>query len=39
MAPVEHAVSVTLSAAEIRAAAALLEEWSRLPRFRDHSIG
>jgi broad specificity phosphatase PhoE len=39
MAPVEHAVSVTLSAAEIRAAAALLEEFGRSPRFRDHSIG
>lgn len=32
---VEHAVPLTLSAAEIRAAAALLEEWSRSPRFRD----
>ena len=39
MAPVEHAVSVTVSAAEIRAAAALLEEFGRSPRFRDHSIG
>lgn len=39
MAPVEHAVPVTLGAAEVEAAAALLEEWSRAPHFRDPSNG
>ena len=39
MVPVEHAVPLTLSAAEAESAATLLEEWSRAPRFRDHSIG
>lgn len=39
MAPVEHAVPLTLSAAEAESAATLLEEWSRAPRFRDHSMG
>jgi broad specificity phosphatase PhoE len=34
MAPVEHADVVRLSAAEVRWAAALLEDWSRSPRFR-----
>jgi broad specificity phosphatase PhoE len=35
--PVEHAVPHRLSADDVRAAAALLEEWSRMPRFRDPS--
>lgn len=39
MAPVEHARPYRLSAAEADAAATLLEEWSRAPHFRDHSIG
>jgi broad specificity phosphatase PhoE len=33
--PVEHAVPHRLSAAQVEAAAELLEEWSREPRFRD----
>lgn len=37
MAPVEHAAPVRLSAAEAAAAADLLAEWSRAPRFRDPS--
>lgn len=37
MAPVQHADAVVLSAGEVRAAAALLEDWSRAPRFRDPS--
>jgi len=37
IAPVEHAVLFALSAAEAESAAALLDEWSRVPRFRDHS--
>ena len=39
MVPVEHAVPLTLSAAEAESAATLLEAWRRAPRFRDHSIG
>jgi broad specificity phosphatase PhoE len=35
--PVEHAVPHRLSAADLLAAADLLEEWSRVPRFRDPS--
>jgi broad specificity phosphatase PhoE len=35
--PVEHAVPHRLSAGDVRAAAALLEDWSREPRFRDPS--
>jgi alpha-ribazole phosphatase len=35
--PVEHAVPHRLSAAAVRAAAELLEEWSRRPSFRDPS--
>jgi broad specificity phosphatase PhoE len=35
--PVEHAVPHRLSAREVREAVALLEEWSRSPRFRDPS--
>ena len=38
MAPVEHADAILLTAAEVRSAAALLEDWSRSPRFRDPSI-
>lgn len=34
MAPVEHADAVKLTAGEVRSAAALLEDWSRSPRFR-----
>ncbi|HXF97720.1 MAG TPA: histidine phosphatase family protein [Gaiellaceae bacterium] len=33
--PVEHAVPHRLAADEVRAAAHLLEEWSRSPRFRE----
>jgi probable phosphoglycerate mutase len=36
--PVEHAWLHRLAAAEIEAAADLLEDWSRAPRFRDPSI-
>lgn len=39
MAPVEHAIPFRLSAPQVESAAALLEDWSRAPRFRDHSIG
>jgi len=39
MAPVEHAVPFALPAADVESAASLLDEWSRAPRFRDHSIG
>ncbi|MFO7572136.1 MAG: histidine phosphatase family protein [Gaiellaceae bacterium] len=35
MAPVEHAVPYRVGVREIAAAAAVLEEWSRAPRFRD----
>ena len=35
--PVEHAVPHRLSRDDVRAAAELLEEWSRVPRFRDPS--
>lgn len=34
IAPVEHAYAVLLGAAEVRSAVALLEDWSRSPRFR-----
>ena len=34
MEPVEHADTVLLTAGEVRSAAALLEDWSRSPRFR-----
>jgi len=37
MRPVEHAVPHRLRAPEVRAAADLLDEWSRTPRFRDPS--
>ena len=37
MASVEHAVPYRLAADEVHAAALLLEEWSRAPRFRDPS--
>jgi broad specificity phosphatase PhoE len=37
MAPVEHAVPHRLSAADLAAAATLLEEWSAAPVFRDPS--
>jgi broad specificity phosphatase PhoE len=37
MAPVEHAVPYRLTAAEVVAAARLLEAWSLAPRFRDPS--
>ena len=36
--PVEHARLHRLSAGEIEAAATLLEEWGRAPRFRDPAI-
>ena len=39
MVPVEHAVRFALPAADVEAAATLLEAWGRAPRFRDHSIG
>ena len=39
IAPVDHATPFVLSAAEVDSAAAILEDWSRSPRFRDHSIG
>jgi broad specificity phosphatase PhoE len=35
--PVEHAIPHRLSADDVRAAAELLEEWSRRPSFRDPS--
>lgn len=38
MVPLEHAVAYRLTAAEARAAALLLEEWSRAPRFRPLSV-
>jgi broad specificity phosphatase PhoE len=38
MTPVEHARPYRLGADEVAAAARLLEEWSRAPRFRDPSI-
>lgn len=38
IAPVEHAHAYSLSALDAIAAASLLEEWSRAPRFRDPSI-
>jgi broad specificity phosphatase PhoE len=37
MAPVEHAVPYRVGVREIAAAAEVLEEWSRSPRFRDPS--
>jgi broad specificity phosphatase PhoE len=37
-APVPHGVATRLDAGEVEAAAALLEEWSREPRFRTPSI-
>lgn len=37
MAPVAHATAYPLSADDARAAARVLEEWSRAPRFRDPS--
>jgi hypothetical protein len=37
MAPVEHAVPYRVGVREIAAAAEVLEEWSRAPRFRDPS--
>jgi broad specificity phosphatase PhoE len=39
IAPVEHATIFALSASQAESAAALLEEWSRAPRFRDRSSG
>ena len=39
MAPVEHAVVHSLGADDVAAAAALLERWSRAPRFRDKPRG
>jgi broad specificity phosphatase PhoE len=39
MAPVEHATPFRLSAARVESAAALLEEWSHSPRFREQSSG
>lgn len=39
MAPVEHARTYRLGALDAVAAASLLEEWSRAPRFRDPSTG
>ena len=39
IAPVEHAITFALSASQAESAAALLEEWSRAPRFRDRSSG
>jgi broad specificity phosphatase PhoE len=38
IAPVEHTRPYRLTADEVAAAARLLEEWSRAPRFRDPSI-
>lgn len=35
MAPIEHAFPYRLSRADVELAAAFLEEWSRVPRFRD----
>jgi broad specificity phosphatase PhoE len=37
--PVEHATPHRLDAGEVAAAASLLEQWSRSPRFRDPSTG
>ena len=37
MTPVEHAFPYRLGCADVERAAALLEAWSRTPRFRDHS--
>jgi len=39
MAPVEHATPFWLNAQQVESAAALLEEWSGAPSFRDPSIG
>jgi len=39
IAPVEHASPFRLRAQQVESAAALLEEWSHAPGFRDHSIG
>jgi 2,3-bisphosphoglycerate-dependent phosphoglycerate mutase len=39
MAPIEHAAPHRLDAADVAAAADLLEAWSRAPRFRDRSSG
>lgn len=38
MAPVEHATPYELSRADLERAAALLEDWSGVPSFRDSSI-
>jgi broad specificity phosphatase PhoE len=35
IAPVEHAAPFKLSASQVESAAALLEDWSQAPRFRD----
>jgi broad specificity phosphatase PhoE len=37
MAPVEHGIPFTLTAAQVESATALLEEWSRSPRFRGQA--
>jgi broad specificity phosphatase PhoE len=39
IASVEHATPFRLNASQVESAAALLEEWSGAPSFRDHSIG
>ncbi|MGH3066072.1 MAG: histidine phosphatase family protein [Gaiellaceae bacterium] len=39
MTPVEHAIAQRLHASDVGNAAALLDDWSRAPRFRDHSDG
>jgi broad specificity phosphatase PhoE len=39
MAPVDHATPFRLTASQVASAAALLEEWSRAPRFRAQSGG
>ena len=37
MTPVDHAIAHRLDASDVENAAVLLEDWSRAPRFRDHS--
>jgi len=37
MTPVDHATAHRLDANDVENAAVLLEDWSRAPRFRDHS--
>jgi broad specificity phosphatase PhoE len=37
MSPIDHAAPHHLTHADVTAAASVLEEWSRAPRFRDHS--